>query len=213
MIRFISFLVILFVAACGENGANELPKVVIDGQNAARVPVAQVPLSELPPEQRVEQFAFKRWANHPVGTNVRFKEVTAGKQQRYESRTTYTILSRSDNEAIVKTQSTMFDADGKANPNEPLDQRYSRWARASNDQERARYGEPNGTFEKEETLTILGKEYQTRVYKSKGMVEAGETEARLWITFDIPGAIAKSEIRIVSTGQVLTSAVAEITMP
>ncbi len=68
-------------------------------------------------------------------------------------------------------------------------------------------GKPQGTYEEgTETLKIAGTEIKTTWYKYKFEVAGTKTEARLWLSDEVPGRVVKSEST--TTGAVtVTSAI------
>ena len=75
-------------------------------------------------------------------------------------------------------------------------------------------GQPQGTYATgSETITVRGNEYKTVWYKSKGRVEAGDTETQTWFCAEVPGGVVKTIHHIPNINKTVTAELIEMKKP
>lgn len=177
-----------------------------------------VPVSTRPPPAtsvagpRTENPRYLRWADHEPGTTITIRETTVSKMVTTTTTTNYQLLSVDTDTVVVQSTGQIIAPDGTEYPPNTQEMTYPRWIalpKVSPDPSR-----PHGTVdEREEPVTVLGRVYPAKWYKSTGSVEAGKTETETWIVDEIPGGLAKSIHRIPVSQKVITSEIVKMTAP
>jgi hypothetical protein len=161
---------------------------------------------------RVENPRYLRWAKHKVGTTVEVREKTVAPSLTTATTTIYKLKERTDDRVVVEVSGEIKSPDGTKIPAPPQDMVYPRWTSVPADQARSDLSRPDGTVaQRDETLTLLGREYKAKWYKSKGRVDAGETVTETWVVDELPGGIAKSVHTIPSIKKSVSSEVVRVT--
>ena len=173
------------------------------------------PMSSPPPKgTRVENPRYREWAAHKLGTTVVIRETTVTPAYTTETKTILTLKKVADDHLVVEVTGQVKAPDGTEYPPTTQDMNHRRWAFVPDEEAKADRVRPIGTVEERgETITVLGREYKAKWYKSKGRVEAGETITETWISDEIPGGIARSVHNIPGAKKSITSDVVEIKSP
>src|SRR5262245_20661655 len=170
--------------------------------------------SALPPGERVENPRYRQWSAHKPGTTVVVREKTDTPAYKTETTSTFKLKKIDDDRAVVEVTSEIVAPDGTRSPTEPQELSYARWIAAPTERAKKDVTRPPGTVEeRNEPITVLGREYQATWYKSKGRVEAGETITETWIVDDIPGGLARSVHSIPAAKKTITTELVEIKNP
>jgi hypothetical protein len=128
-----------------------------------------------------------------------------------ESDTVYTLKEVTDEKVVVEVAGEIKSPDGTKFPTTPQMFEYPRLAVVPADKAKMNLLRPEGTTdEKDATVTVLGREYKARWYKSKGRVEAGETVTETWLTDDLPGGLARTVHAIPSQKKTVTAEVVKV---
>jgi len=196
------------LVGCGTNSLGPSPAPAA-GQPAAPTPPAT---SVLGANDRVENPAYTRWASALPGTTVVYDEVTDVAGVLTRGRRVSRLVSRTDLAAEVEVQDLNPD-DGKPVPDQTQTLKQLRWMAKPTGPGADDPARPPHTYETNtETVTIKGKTYQTRWYKYKGHVEAGETDTQTWYA-DVPGGLVKSVHRIPAAKKTITTELVEVKTP
>lgn len=173
---------------------------------------ALTPALPLTADQRVENPSYTRWATAAPGTVVTFDASTDVGGVVTRGGYTQRLVSRSDAAAEVEAQD-VNPADGKpAGVSQTLKQ--LRWMGKPGGKDDADPARPAGTYAVgEESITVKGKKYQTKWYKFKGHVEAGETDTQTWYSNEVPGGLVKSVHAIPAIKKTVTTELAEVKTP
>lgn len=170
------------------------------------------PAIPLAPDQRVENPAYTRWATAAPGTTVTYNASTDVGGTVTRGQYTHRLISRNDSAAEVESLDVNL-ANGKPT-GEPQTLKQLRWMSKSGSKGDGDPARPAGTYATgEETVTINGKSYQTRWYKYKGHVEAGETDTQTWYAADLPGGLIKSVHTIPAIKKTVTTELAQVKTP
>ncbi len=164
-----------------------------------------------PATVKVENPHYRLWAKHPVGTTVAVREKTELPGTASETITTYKLKQRSDEQVVVEVDGEIKTPDGKVHSRNTQDMTYSRWLSVPEERAKRDLLRPIGTVEsRTDSLTLLGREYLAKWYKSKGRVEAGETLTETWIVEELPGGIARSIHSIPASKKTVTAEIIRI---
>lgn len=176
----------------------------------AALPPAQ-PLSA---EQLAESPGYSRWSKFPVGTSVRIEESHDLNGQTTVSTTAQKLMSLTDDVAVVETVNQLPANSAVAPENATVELKHPRWMVKPTGKAADDPGQPQGTYATgAETISVRGKKYKTVWYKSKGHVEAGETDTQAWICSDVPGGIVKSVFQIPKVKATITAELVEVRNP
>jgi hypothetical protein len=176
--------------------------------------VSVAPPVPLDPARRAENPQYARWAKFRPGTTVVVREVTTTPTFTTDTTATYRLDELTDEIAVVSAGGEIKAPDGTVHDNPTIALRHARWIPLPEGKAAADVGKPEGTFaEGEQTITVGGKEYKTRWYKSKGRVEAGETETQTWYSDAVPGGLVRSVHRIPASNKAITAELVEVKLP
>jgi hypothetical protein len=177
-------------------------------------PAPTVATHPAPTGERVEHPSYTRWARHAPGTTVVVRETTTHPGYTTQTTTTYRLKSVTSEVSVVEVAGAIKAPDGTVINNPPQDLRYDRWAYVTDGKAKEALGRPAGTVEATpEAVALLGKQYQATRYRSKGHVEAGETETLTWLADEVPGGLVKAVYSVPAGKKTVSSEVIEIRIP
>jgi hypothetical protein len=167
----------------------------------------------LEPDERVENPAYTRWTIAAPGTVVVYDETTDAAGAVTRGRRTYRLAARTEDMAEVEAQD-VNPADGKPIPDQAQTLKHLRWMAKPTGAAAGDPGRPAGTYETgTAAVAVNGKTYQAKWYKSKGRVEAGETDTQAWYSDAVPGGLVKSVHRIPAIKKTITTELTEVRTP
>lgn len=168
------------------------------------------PAAPLSADARAENPLYTWWASAAPGTGTVYDEIVDVAGTTTRGRRAYRLLSRSD--AAAEVEAKDISSDGRASAQEAQTLKHLRWmVKPANGADPAR---PQGTYATgDETITVHGKSYQTKWYKFKGHVEAGETDTQNWYAVEVPGGLVKSVHTIPAIKKTVTVELAEVKTP
>jgi len=205
----IPIIAIIFFFGLGCNRSTPVP-----GQPAVAAEAKDPAESPTPAGERIENPHYLQWAAHKPGTTIVVKEKTETPGYSTETISTFKLKSVDDKRVVVEAASQIVSPDGTKYPVETQEQSHSRWVYASSERAKKDLTRPIGTVEeRDERITVLGREYQTKWYKAKGHVEAGDTFTESWIVNELPGGLARSIHTIPAAKKTISTELIEVKAP
>jgi hypothetical protein len=149
-----------------------------------------------PAQETIENPEFAAWAKFKKGTGVTIKSTTKGGVTNSEVILTTTLVDVGTDKLVLETSSVV-----KANGMEFKGQAAKRDVTRTTElpkgvrKEDAVIGKPPGTTEEgTETLKIAGTELKTKWYKYSAELAGTKTQAKMWVSDDVPGRVVRSEM-------------------
>lgn len=142
---------------------------------------------------KFENPLYTRWAKFKPGTLARVETVTENPKQKIEQTTTYKLTEVTDTKVVVDI-SIEIRQDGKKDAGPAQTFTHQRWFTLPPGRTLDSILKPANLIEEgTEKITVGGKEYDAKWYKSKVRVEAGETFVTEWYSDAAPGGLVKEE--------------------
>ncbi|HJZ58804.1 MAG TPA: hypothetical protein VKE74_27930 [Gemmataceae bacterium] len=144
-------------------------------------------------QETINNPEFASWSKFKPGTSVTMKTSTAAADFKTESTIKNTLVEVGTDKLVIETTVTMT-VNGMEMKNPPMKREVPKQitipAGAPKPPEPGK--KPEGTVEEgTETLKIAGAEYKTKWYKTKNTIEGNTTEAKVWLSDDVPGTLVK----------------------
>ncbi|MFM7920432.1 MAG: hypothetical protein ACKPJJ_09405 [Planctomycetaceae bacterium] len=139
----------------------------------------------------VENPVYARWKNHPVGTEVRYRQHTQAQGVDERRLMVYRLTEKTADQLTVEIRTRQ---EGAAESDETVQmQTAKRLFRLPPGVTAKQFGKPAGRkAEGQEELEILGRRLQASWTLSEVRVEAGVTETKTWVSDQIPGGLVRS---------------------
>lgn len=162
-------------------------------------------------QDKVDNPEFANWSKFKKGTSVTLKTVSSFNNMSSEASITSTLVEVGADKLVVEMTSAVKSGgmEFKAPPTKrdvtktitlPKDYKKEDFAK----------GKPPGTYEEgAETIKVGGSEVKAKWYKYKADTDGTKTEAKMWMSEDVPGMMVKSEMT--TSGAVATKTTMEIT--
>ncbi len=162
-------------------------------------------------QDKVDNPEFANWSKFKKGTSVTLKSVSSFNDMSSEASITSTLVEVGADKLVIEMTSAVkaggmeFKApatkrDVTKSITLPKDYKKEDFAK----------GKPPGTYEEgTETLKVGGMDVKTKWYKYKADADGTKTEAKMWMSEDVPGMMVKSEMT--TSGAVATRTTMEIT--
>lgn len=186
------------------------------GSNSAQ-PAAVVPVPA-PPGPTFDTLEYANWKKFPVGTAVKRRASTAGKDGKVAvvSVETFTLKALTADEAEVTRQNTTERTDGSlkaVNPEGTL--RFKRQFAIPAGMTADDFNKPSRKAKAgpDEELTVLGKTYKAATFTWADATEAGPLEIKVWLSDEVPGRVLKQVMAQNATGNTTTDEVIELKVP
>jgi hypothetical protein len=160
-------------------------------------------------EKTVDNPTYKAWAAYKPGTTVKVKTVSDTAGNKSETIMAYKLLELTDAKAVVemvvtsKVAGMEFSAPASKTDHPKTLKIVGTTPAPAPDKK------PEGVVEEgEETVTMAGKEWKCKWYKTKNKTPVGDMEAKTWICMDLPGSVVKMESSM--TGQAASKTTMEL---
>jgi hypothetical protein len=145
---------------------------------------------------------YVAWAKHKAGTKVEMSAQTAMQGMTMSQTLTQTMLELSPEKAVVETAVVMDMGGMKHESKQKMDVP----AKVEKGTENLPPG-TKGTFKEvgTEKVSVGDKSYDCKVYEFSGEGEQGKSSGKVWMTDQIPGGTAKSEVKMEAPQQATMS--------
>jgi hypothetical protein len=163
--------------------------------------------------EEVEHPVYKSWASHPVGTSITLKSVTTSGNKKIVTTNKTTLVELTPDKATLEVI-MVSDGTGQVVESPPQTYTQRRMFPLFGDVKKEDVGKPpKGSKQGEETLKVLGKEYQTQWFDAKGRTDAGETFTRTWMSDKIPGKLIKAVTKVPAADNQTSVELIELKIP
>jgi hypothetical protein len=162
-------------------------------------------------QDKVDNPEFANWSKFKKGTSVTLKSVSSFNNMSSEASITSTLVEVGADKLVIEMTSSVKSG-GMEFKGEPMKRDVSKTVTLPKDFKKEDFakGKPPGTYEEgTETIKVSGMEFKTKWYKYKADVEGTKTEAKMWMSEDMPGIMVKSEMT--TSGAVATTTKMEVT--
>jgi hypothetical protein len=162
-------------------------------------------------QDKVDNPEFANWSKFKKGTSVTMKSVSSFNNMSSEATITSTLIDVGADKLVIEMTSAVKSA-GMEFKGEPMKRDVSKTVTLPEGFKKEDFskGKPPGTYEEgTETLKVGGSDVKTKWYKYKFEVQGTKTEAKMWMSEDVPGIMVKSEMT--SSGAVATTTKMEVT--
>jgi hypothetical protein len=199
-----------FVTAAGCGKSNPAPS----GGEGRTVPAGRP--DDTPPAipggEQFENPNYKLWDRFPVGTCVTQRTTTENEDNTAKTVTTikYTLKQKADDYLLLESQATTVHYTGRTETNPPDETKIRKTFTLPPG---AKPPTPPKAESGTETLTVAGKEYQTRWVKGKDHTEAGELLSQTWSSDEMPGGLVKSVSKVPAKRATITVEVIDVKIP
>jgi hypothetical protein len=154
--------------------------------------------SSLLAQDKVENPTFANWAKFKKGTSVTMKSVNTVLGMTSESVITNTLIEVGSDKLVLEISSAV-KANGMEFKSPPIKQELTKTIELPKGVKKEDFhaGKPPGTYEEgTETIKVGGTDVKTKWYKFKAEMDGTKTEAKTWISDDMPGMMVKTEMNI-----------------
>jgi hypothetical protein len=162
-------------------------------------------------QDKVDNPEFANWSKFKKGTSVTLKSVSSFNNMSSEATITSTLVEVGADKLVIEMTSAVKSG-AMEFKGEPMKRDVSKTVALPKDFKKEDFakGKPPGTYEEgTETLKVGGMDVKTKWYKYKFEVEGTKTEAKMWMSEDVPGIMVKSEMT--ASGALATTTKMEIT--
>jgi hypothetical protein len=162
-------------------------------------------------QDKIDNPEFANWSKFKKGTSVTLKSVSSFNNMSTEASITSTLVEVGADKLVIEMTSAV-NSGGMEFKAPPTKRDVAKTITLPKDykKEDLEKGKPPGTYEEgNETLKVAGMEVKTKWYKYKADMDGTKTEAKMWMSEDVPGRMVKSEMT--TSGAVATKTTLEIT--
>ena len=162
-------------------------------------------------QDKVDNPEFANWSKFKKGTSVTMKSVSSFNNMSSEASTTSTLVEVGADKLFIEMTSVVKSG-AMEFKSEPMKRDVSKTVTLPKEYKKEDFamGKPPGTYEEgTETLKVGGMDVKTKWYKYKADVDGTKTEAKMWISENVPGGMVK--IEMTTSGAVATTTKMEIT--
>jgi hypothetical protein len=157
---------------------------------------------------------YQNWADFPVGTVVKFRDLHQHENNRTESIKVLKLVELTADLAVVEEQITTVYPDGRKDENPPMRHEHGRLARVLKGTDPKSVGRGGKPLEEgTETLNTPLGELPTSWYTFKGRVDAGEIHHKVWNSKAVPGGVVRVESRVPAINSLTVVEVIEVSRP
>jgi hypothetical protein len=162
-------------------------------------------------QDKVDNPEFANWSKFKKGTSVTLKSVSSFNNMSSEASITSTLVEVGADKLVIEMTSSVKSG-GMEFKGEPMKRDVTKTVTLPKELKKEDFakGKPPGTYEEgTETLKVGGMDVKAKWYKYKADTDGTKTEAKMWISEEVPGMMVKSEMT--TTGVVSTKTTMEIT--
>jgi hypothetical protein len=162
-------------------------------------------------QEKVDNPEFANWSKFKKGTSVTLKSVSTFNNMSTEASITSTLVEVGAEKLVIEMTSAVKSA-GMEFKGEPMKRDVTKTITLPKvlSKEDFAKGKPPGTYEEgTETLKVAGMDVKTKWYKYKADTDGTKTEAKRWMSDDVPGMMVKSEMT--TSGAIATTTTMEVT--
>jgi hypothetical protein len=156
-------------------------------------------------QDTIDNPEFAAWKKFKKGTSVTMKATSSAMGFSSEMLTTMTLVEVGDDKVVVET-SGMSKAMGMefkipaTKRDVPKTVQIPKGAKKPDPKGEPEPKKPEGTYEEgTETLKIAGTELKTKWYKFRSEMGGIKTDAKMWVSEDVPGGMVKMEATTTGT--------------
>ncbi len=166
----------------------------------------------------VENADYKNWKRFPEGTTVKRKSTTASETGTASTTSveTFTLKSATETELVVERQNSTDRSDGSYKVvNPPESRKYVKQFNLPDGMAAEDFTKPSPKAKllQDETLTVLGKQYATKVYSWADGTEAGPMKVTVWLSDEMPGRVVKQSMIVENLKTTTIDEVIEVKIP
>jgi hypothetical protein len=148
------------------------------------------------PQELVDNPQYVSWAQHKPGTSVVMAMTTDAQGQHMEMQITQTLVEVTDDKVVIEVKNKM---EMMGMTHEMPAQSVDIDSKVPADQAKAVNLPPGATGSAKEvgteTIEIDGKSYECTVTEFTGEFQGTRSEGKVWSHKDIPGTVAKTEVK------------------
>src|SRR5262245_43334425 len=162
-------------------------------------------------QDKVDNPEFANWSKFKKGTSVTLKSVSSFNNMSSEASITSTLVEVGADKLVIEMTSVVKSG-AMEFKGEPMKRDVSKTVTLPKELKKEDFAKskPPGTYEEgTETLKVAGMDVKTKWYKYKVDMDGTKTEAKMWMSEDVPGIMVKSEMT--TSGAVATKTTMEIT--
>jgi hypothetical protein len=162
-------------------------------------------------QDKVDNPEFANWSKFKKGTSVTMKSVSSFNNISSEVTITSTLVEVGADKLVIE-MTNVVKAAGMEIKGEPAKRDVTKTVTLPKEFKKEDFagGKPPGTYEEgTETLKVGGTEFKTKWYKYKADVNGVKTDAKMWMSEDMPGIMVKSEMT--TSGAIATTTKMEVT--
>ena len=163
-----------------------------------------------PAQDKVDNPEFANWSKFKKGTSVTLKTVSSFNNMSSEASVTSTLVEVGADKLVIEMTSAV-KASGMEFKAPPTKRDVTKTITLPNDYKKEDFakGRPPGTYEEgSETIKVGGIDVKAKWYKYKADMDGTKTEAKMWMSGDVPGMMVKSEMT--TLGAIATKTTMEI---
>jgi hypothetical protein len=149
-------------------------------------------------QDKVNNPEFANWSKFKKGASVTLKSTSEFNKMSSETLIIFTLVEVGADKLVIETTS-VAKVNGMEIKVPPMNRDVTKTVELPKGVKKEDFtaGKPPGTTEEgTETLKIGGTEVKTKWYKYKADVDGTKTEAKMWISDDVPGMMVKSEMTL-----------------
>jgi hypothetical protein len=171
--------------------------------------------SKQPELPQVPHPEYSHWSRFPIGTKVvRFKEAS-NEHGKVKVTTTITLADKNEKQVVVESQITVEREGMPAEVNPSFTAEYPATFPLPANLKLEQFTLPSLKAKEsgEETQSVCGKEYSTKIYSWQEVNETGPMEVKVWRCDNVPGRTVREESLTISSQNKSLETVTEISIP
>jgi len=162
-------------------------------------------------QEKIDNPEFGTWSKYKKGASVTMKSTTEFAKTSSETVMTFTLVEVGADKLVIETTS-VAKINGMEIKVPPMKRDVTKTIELPKGAKKEDFssGKPAGTTEEgTETVKVGGTEVKTKWYKYKVEMDGTKTEAKMWISDDVPGGMVRSEM--ILTGKFASTIRTEVT--